>query len=275
MAMLSLNKTCPRFTALIHSVTHRRYPRVLANSMPKAGTHLLIRLLELADFRESGRSLDIGPGHGIDTITPEHLQDVKESMSQIKPGCFIRSHMYYYPELSDIIKETQVKVVTIVRDPRDVCVSDAFHIAKRPDHRLHSYYATMTEKDRLMASIAGLRSSQLDGGPPSLDIGSHYRHYLGWTRDGAGLVVKFEDLVGKKGGGNDEVQMEAVSRIMEYLGLRLASQKITALCRRLFWTRAKTFRSGQIGSWREHFRPAHIKAFNNVIGTVMDDFYYE
>jgi hypothetical protein len=242
--------------------------------MPKAGTHLLTRLLELLHFREVGGSLDIGPNEGMEAIVRKYIQQASDSLSQIRPGCFSRSHMYFYQEILRIINENQLKTITIVRDPRDVCVSDAFHILKRSDHRLHPYYSKMSEDERLMASIVGMSSSQLGGDPPSSDIGFHYRHYLGWVKDGAGLVVKFEDLVGERGGGTDQAQMETVTKISKYLGLGLSRQKLIALCGNLFWTKARTFRKGQIGTWRQHFRPAHMKAFRDVVGTVMEDFGY-
>jgi hypothetical protein len=120
-----------------------------------------------------------------------------------------------------------------------------------------------------------METSQLDGAPPSFGIGSHYRSYLGWARQGVGLVVKFEELIGEKGGGDDQIQKETVSRIAEYLGLKLSDQELAAVCAGLFWTKAETFRKGQIGSWREHFTPEHRAAFERVFGNLMEDFGYE
>ena len=144
-----------------------------------------------------------------------------------------------------------------------------------PGHRLHSYYSKMSKDEMLTASIVGMPSNQLDGAPPSLDIGSHYRNYLGWVTQGIGLVVKFEDLVGRRGGGDDRTQIETVAKLADYLGLELSRQKLVDVCANVFWPEAKTFRKGQIGDWREHFGPEHIAAFNGVIGSVMRDFGYQ
>lgn len=261
---------------MVHTATHRNFPRVLANSMPKAGTHLLTRLLTLLDFREQGGSLDIGPNEGLQRVSPDHVQQARNTLVNLRPGFCVSSHMYFFPEIARIIEELQIKTVTIIRDPRDVSVSDGFYIAKSPDHRLHSYYLKMSEDERLMASIVGMDSHQLDGGPPSSDIGSHYRNYLDWAIKGVGLVVKFEDLVGHKGGGDDRPQMKTVTKIAGYLGLQLSKQKIADLCANLFWTKAKTFRRGQIGDWKKHFSSEHVTAFEGVIGNMMHDFgYYE
>ncbi len=263
-----------RISKWIHGLRHRHYPRVLANSMPKAGTHLLVRLLALLEFREWRGAFDVGPGEGIVTLRDADVQRVRYALSSLAPGWFVRSHMYYYPEIDQALKEIDIRVITIVRDPRDVCVSDAFHIAKRPDHRLHRYYAKMSDSERLMASIVGMDSNRLSGGSPSLDIGTHYRNYVGWTDQHCGIVVKFEDLIGEKGGGDNGVQKETVRRIRDFLGLKLSDNATARLCSALFWPGAKTFREGKVASWRRHFESEHMAAFKRVIGSVMTDFGY-
>jgi hypothetical protein len=276
MAKLSLSGIGDKIAAMVHAATHRNFPRVLANSMPKAGTHLLTRLLTLFDFYKQRGFLDIGPNEGLQRISPDYVQRARDKLAKLKPGFFVRTHMYFYPEVAQIIDEFQIRTITIVRDPRDVCVSDALHILKRPDHRLHSYYVKMSESQRLMASIVGMESARLGGDPPSLDIGLHYRNYLGWVQQSSGLVVKFEDLIGHKGGGDDLIQMETVAKIASYLGLQVSRQKITEFCNNLFWTKAKTFRKGQIGDWEKHFSSEHVAAFEKTIGHMMHDFgYYE
>lgn len=259
---------------MIHSATHGHFPRVLANSMPKAGTNLLTRLLTQLGFNEHG-FLDFGPNEGIEQVSEKQIRQVRRFLARIRPGLFSVSHFYSFPEIDEVIGELGIRTLTIVRDPRDVCVSDVYYIRKTPSHRLYPYYVKMSLQEGLTASIVGMETSQLDGAPPSFDIGSHYRNYLGWARQGVGLLVKFEELIGEKGGGEDQIQKETVSRIAEYLGLKLSDQEITAVCAGLFWTKAATFREGQIGSWREHFNPGHRAAFKRVFGNLMADFGYE
>jgi hypothetical protein len=274
MTTASLSRIRDKIATMVHTATHRNFPWVLANSMPKAGTHLLTRLLTLLEFREADAFLDIGPYEGMERISVDYVERARNELLKIRPGFFAGSHMYFYTEIAQVIDDLQIKTITIVRDPRDVCVSDIFHIVKRPEHRLHPYYKNMSQDERLMASISGMDSEQLNGDAPSLDIGSHYRNYLGWITQGAGLVMKFEDLVGHKGGGDDRIQMDTAERITRFLQLRLSKEKIADLCTKLFWTGAKTFRKGQIGSWREYFKSQHVKAFEQVIGSIMHDFGY-
>ena len=115
----------------------------------------------------------------------------------------------------------------------------------------------MTPAERLMASIQGIKSSQLNGDPPSLNIGQHYENYIGWILEQHGIVVKFEDLIGELGGGSNAAQLKAVQHIADYLEMFLSKDKISDICKRIFWPKAQTFRKGQIGSWKEHFNSDH------------------
>ena len=85
------------FKALHNRITHRHAPRVLANSMPKAGTHLLTRLLELLDFALQGRGLDIGPDEALQRVPEDHLDRLRRTLSKLRAGFYARTHMYYYP----------------------------------------------------------------------------------------------------------------------------------------------------------------------------------
>jgi hypothetical protein len=243
--------------------------------MPKAGTNLQARLLQLLGFRRSGRFIDIGPDEGLQHMPPERVEQARGFLAHIRPGHFSGSHFYFFPELGQIIDDLSIKTVTIVRDPRDVCISNVFYIIGTPNHRLHPYYSGMTEDERLMASIHGMTSVQLHGAPPSLDIGSHYRNYEGWADRHTGLVVKFEDLVGSRGGGSDDRQTQAVTAIANHLEIDLPKRKIDFACANAFWPGARTFRKGQIGDWRNHFGPEHLAAFNQVAGEEMKKFGYE
>lgn len=85
-------------SVMIFSTTHRHLPRVLANSMPKAGTHLLIRLLILLGFRKRRDHLDIGTSAGLQYISMGQIERARHFLTCIKPGHFSSSHFFFYPE---------------------------------------------------------------------------------------------------------------------------------------------------------------------------------
>jgi sulfotransferase 6B1 len=85
-----------------------------------------------------------------------------------------------------------------------------------------------------------------------LGIAERLDRYAGWLTSGC-LVVRFEDLVGSAGGGDDDSQHAAVSGIYRYLGLEDDDALVRSVCGRLFSSDSPTFRRGSIGGWRDAF----------------------
>jgi hypothetical protein len=257
----------------------RRYPhwpRVMANSMPKAGTNLLIRLLDLLPGMVRGPHIDVGPDQAIELFGQDERDQMCEFFDQLEPGMFGSSHCYWFDELAGMIEERGIKCVTIVRDPRDVCVSDYHYIMDNPGHRLHLAYRQMSsDAERLMASIVGMTTEQLGGAEPSLDIGRHYENFLGWAHWSRGTTVRFEDLIGARGSGDDHLQRDTIEKVIASLGIQLNASQVDRVANKLFSRNAKTFRRGQIGDWRDEFAPEHRMAFARVAGHVLEPFGYE
>jgi sulfotransferase 6B1 len=248
-------------------------PPLFANSMPKAGTHLQERMFDLLGYRLSS-ILELGPSSGQAALSDAQIALVSRRLRRLRPGCSIRAHAFHFPELERHIIGNDVKTVTIVRDPRDVCVSDAFYVARTPGHRLHAHYRALDEAGRIMASIVGVESGALGGAAPSLGIAEHYRRFLPWLERGPGMVVRFEDLVGPRGGGSDEAQRAALGGIVEHLGLDLGAAEVERVRGDIFWEGSSTFRKGQIGSWADHFTPDHTGAFEASFGDLLQSFGY-
>jgi hypothetical protein len=257
----------------VQSSRHPDLPPVFANSMPKAGTHLQERMFDLLGYRLSS-ILELGPSSGQATLSDNQIALVSRRLRRLRAGCSIRAHAFHFPELERHIIGNEVKTITIVRDPRDVCVSDAFYVAGTPGHRLHAHYRGLDESGRIMASIIGVKSGALDGAAASLSIAEHYRRFLPWLERGPGIVVRFEDLVGPRGGGSDAAQVKAADDIVEYLGLDMETAEIERVRGDIFWEGSSTFRKGQIGSWTDHFTPDHTSAFEDSFGDLLQSFGY-
>jgi hypothetical protein len=87
-------------------------------------------------------------------------------------------------------------------------------------------------------------------------------------------MVKFEDLVGIKGGGSAEAQREAVERVGRHLGIGVGQERMRAVEEGLFGV-GRTFRKGQIGGWREEFSSEHERAVEGVVGPLLVELGYE
>ena len=67
------------------------------------------------------------------------------------------------------------------------------------------------------------------------------------------FVVRFEDLVGSKGGGSDKAQYEVVRRLCEALRIPVQRGKINTILESLYGN-SVTFRKGMIGEWKKSFK---------------------
>jgi hypothetical protein len=159
-----------------------------------------------------------------------------------------------------------VKTLFVIRDPRDIAVSLAHYIEGRGDHPLHFVYsARPDQRSRIELAILG------DGEvrPPAPSLESLLAGFAGWLESGA-LVVRFEELIGTRGGGEAGEQAQTVTDIYSYLGV----EPRKGVADRLFSTASPTFRAGQIGQWRERFDPDLEALFQREAGRWMDVYGY-
>jgi hypothetical protein len=299
--------------------------RVVANSIPKSGTHLLDRLLVLLGFglvdlggirphlakgsdrfplldkrlgsilglRRPEDVMGIGPhlveggrfpparrvlrGRGekvtVGVVTPRPISRrwLAGRLSQVPEGCFITAHCVYTPELAGLFHEGGMKTVCILRDPRDVAVSQMHYLKQLKNHFAYEeYLALPSDRERLLVSIRG---GEL-GGRRLQSLDERYGQFLGWERDGGAVMVKFEDLVGPGGGGSEEAQRLAVGRVAKHLGIPVDERTMGLVGENLFGV-GRTFRKGQVGGWREEFLEEHERAAGEVVGPLLVELGYQ
>ena len=300
--------------------------RVVANSVPKSGTHLLDRVLLLLGFglvdlggvgprlvegdrfavarRRLGTSLGIMRkpenvmgigahlveggrlppvrkllrGRGPEKVTvgvdfPQQLSRrwLARRLGRVAGGQFVTAHCVHTPELADLFREEGMRTVCILRDPRDVAVSQLHYIKQLKRHPIHEgFVALPSDSERLLLSIRG---GVLDG-RELLSLDERYRRFSGWASEEGAVVVKFEDLVGPRGGGSAEAQRRAVGRVAEHLGLEADEGTLRRVEENIFGA-GQTFRKGRIGGWREEFSAEHVRAAEEVAGPLLAELGYE
>ncbi len=84
-------------------------------------------------------------------------------------------------------------------------------------------------------------------------------------------MVRFEELIGARGGGDDDTQARTIRAIYDHLGVE---PRHARLSERLFSSASPTFRKGQIGSWRESFDPELEALFEREAGRWMEVYGY-
>lgn len=246
------------------SIGPRTHPRIIINSVPKSGTHLVERALQLmgvsarpplflssADtswFAAEGGEATVPIGVGMPVMAS--VAKLRARLETLPEGQVVTGHVPYSPDMASLLEELGYRMLLALRDPRDIAVSLAHHIATQPGHRLHQRFQAMTPDERLMATICGMEGL--------LSLDRRMAAVLPWRGERFALAVEFEELVGSRGGGDDAKQMRCLQMICAHLGMAEVDLKATA--RDLFGQSA-TFRRGMIGQWRTAFTAAHHAAF--------------
>ena len=269
--------------------------RVLVNSFPKGGTNLVAKLLDLAGFVQEdtciasslvvGRWMPFkvlirGGWNPLDSVVVgvDFPVTIKGSwiaglLSRIPIGGYVSAHSRYSDHLHDLIRQSGLKIIQIIRDPRDIAVSHAYYIPKTSSHPLHQYYTRkLTSFDeRLTFSIRGGAS---DAGVFLESIGQRASSLDGWLGCDNVLTIRFEELVGEKGGGSDLAQRNAIKSILSYLDIQPNEDSIAEYQARLFGDPGRTFRRGEIGGWHKEFSEHHMDLYREVAGDITEKWGY-
>jgi hypothetical protein len=268
--------------------TRLMVPPYVINSLPKAGTHLLGKVMRMfPGVRFAGVEIDNSTADkfpapqtgaptllvGVDWPVPFAREAVREALRGMTNGQFATWHAPYSDDLAGLVTQLNLKTLLMLRDPRDVVVSHARFLATADAHFLYLRYQALSASDQLMASITGLEPAT-PGDPGMLDIGTRCRSVSGWNAYPLNCTTTFEKLVGPQGGGSQDAQIAEIARLADHVGLRYNRAILLWISERVFGG-TKTFHKGAIGGWRERFSPEHKRAFKDVAGSILVEWGYE
>lgn len=251
--------------------------RLLLNTIPKSGTNVAQKLLFLINVPYSKRSLTQTSGWGQNWVEagakfilrhPHHSVDQPVAIGLDNPSSvsmrwlrrylwsakgYVSAHAAFSEPLYWLLRDLEYRIFIIVRHPGAVLYSWARYIGES------GYYWRYANKVMADLSIEERFERLLKGGelggvyyPPFYEIYCRFKGWLDLARnaDSAHIhLVRFEDLVGSLGGGDDVVQRRVIERILGFLEIDLEPQHIDKVQANLFGG-THTFRSGQIDMWR-------------------------
>lgn len=252
---------------------------VLCNSYPKSGTHLLYQILySIPDLYKWDDIVSVQALCGI-MNTASH---VRWKISSAPNRSIVRSHLMYCNEILDILGEFSCKTLFIYRDLRDVAVSHARWVTREERIFLHDIYLKYESfDDQLMSSIKGVPiGSPFCSNVSQPDIGTDFLRWKGWIDDSEVLAIKFEDLVGERGGGSEDKRLHIVEEVLDHLSIYIPSNQIKDkfASYALNPEESHTFKKGgkgNIGGWKTFFKEKHKNAFKEVAGELLVELGYE
>lgn len=248
-------------------------PIVVANSIPKAGSHLLTQVIEgLVPV-----SPLVDPGYPPINRAENNLklrdeQKMISRLQELRPGDICYGYLKAWDVFVNELKDEKYAMLFLSRDPRDVVVSQVQYATyMKKDHHMHQYYNEQfdSDEDRINAAIRGIEDEVY--GISSIKV--RYDGYAGWINLPNVLPVKFEDLI---------LDRDATFvRILEFLkdhGLELITsdeEAIASMHAAVQPKKSGTFRKGQPGGWKEAFTEENKRVFKEETGDLVVRLGYE
>ena len=259
--------------------------RVLVNSLPKSGTHLLTRAIEIFGYKEyvTNRGYVKKMFDSLGLRTPKYfnyrqakdsLKKGKNTNDQIAIGAFtpyfvnqptmqywlntipcgqyIQGHIPFTPTLTPLITELNYYHLVIIRDPRAVVASLLPFILNAQSTGMGTHF--LADDFKPMSPIQRLKFVLEGGYAPKAKVKVDsfievYHSMLAWRNEPNCLLVRFEDLVGEQGGGNTDNQKNVVKKIALHLEIKF-DEDISSKLNQIYNPSARTFRIGKIDGWK-------------------------
>lgn len=258
---------------------------IVTISIPKCGTHLLGKLLELLT----------GKKKKFDFVLPSYESLISMGRTEI-----FQTHIKYMDEYREFFNKENLIKFFVYRDPRDFLISLYFWTQRGITELLNSPDAMKIINENpngIMGLINYLKYKNLSKEQLIFEFIHHgtyfydylspyyphyltegiadfYKAYLPWISSKGFYVVKFENLVGSQGGGSLQLQLAEIKNIAKHIGINLTDKQTQDLANKLFGGTA-TFREGKIGAWKEHFTKEHKLAFKKSAANLLINLGYE
>jgi hypothetical protein len=245
-------------------------------SMMKAGTHLMITLLEkmthrrLAFIAADAYATIKKNEQDIISVTPKDFK----YLSRLSNRRFWATHCPYVEEYAFILSQPKYQIIYLYRDPRDVVVSLAVYVRDKDKKFWPGAQEISLEELIARLIVGGPSMHQTEHHISARGIREVYQAYIPWMQLNNALNIRFEDLVGPQGGGDAYTQLNTILAIADHINIEIDMYEATLLGETIFGKSA-AFNKGQIGSWKEYFTDELKQLFKEHAGQLLIDLGYE
>jgi len=233
--------------------------KVFCNSIPKCGSYLLLRAVRL--FKKMG---DYG--------TIQKKANKIAAIRSMPENYLMFGHQHNNQKILTTLVNNSIVVLFIMRDPRDMIVS-RYHFEKTDKmfNRFNKFHTISKEEayNTIMRSVLGGTNGNT---PRRFNIAEYIASFSQYYNHEKVLTVRFEDLIGPKGGGDASAQRAALVKIKKAISSSVSVDKVAP---QMFSVKAETFRKGQINQWKYEFTAANSKLFRSMAGKWLERLGYE
>ena len=247
-------------------------PPIFGNAKPKSGSHLLIQVLAGLTRIIPSRYVEAEP---IRTITTDGVRrkqdDILTDLHRLAPGVIGWGYLDATAPNVELLCSPKRVNYFIYRDPRDMLVSHVYFATDmHEEHGMHSLYQSLPDFGaRLKIAITGIERDSLR----MVDVRQRYQGVFEWLAIPDVLCLRFEDFIQHR----DETLGCMLDQI-EKTGYPLPvprQRALSILIQSIQPSKSRTFRSGKVGAWRQHFTPEHKQLFMDVAGDLLIRLGYE
>jgi hypothetical protein len=115
----------------------------------------------------------------------------------------------------------------------------------------------------------------LTGDDDLVPFASYFDSFRGWLEADGVLALRFEDIVGPRGGGEGGGQIARLTALAEHIGWRGPAVHLTSAISGSFNPRASTFYKGQVGQWKVAFSETVRRLFQTRAGFLVRHWGYD
>lgn len=232
----------------------------VAYTVPKSGSHLLDAAIRMLTGRFNF--------FYVNPVRP--LRTVEEGLNRItylkSIGRYEMGHICYDETDARLREKLNCKILFVYRDPRDTTLSFVDWIDRGGDGGPSgNAWSAMSRDEKIMYVLKNVHGQ---------GINAFFRSRVGWLNPSVSIPVKFEDLVGEKGGGTSEDQLRQLREIADHIGLEASDDELKVVGDSIYGN-SHTFNVGQICRWKKEFNEEHIQYAKGQIGDLLIYLGYE
>ncbi len=261
--------------------------KVIINTVPHCGTHLVGSVLNLVGFKHASRfdwrsfknkkisinwrtsekdtllntKLDKNAFY-VSVASPQKVSSssVEPTLDNVREKRYILSHVPFSVQFESILMEKNFKGISMIRDPRDMCLSMLNHIEFRPNH--FAYNSLFVKKsnrlERIKSITKGFEIRHNGLKRPFGDLERMLNFILPWKDSKNFILLRFEDLVGPSGGGSLQKQKKSILSILNHLDIE--NIDVSKVADSVFGN-SSTFRKGMINRWKSELNDQEKSVF--------------
>jgi len=187
-------------------------------------------------------------------------------------NAFLVTHAPYSEEMESVINKRNGIVFFLIRDPRDWVISVIKH---PPISGVDIYGGPIGDHTFQSLDMSQKINTVIDGTPFYYSGREVFNKFLPWLNSSTCCVLRFEALLGPKGGSYSENdQIVELRKIANALHLDVTDKQLLEAFDASFG-KGIIFTKGKAGTWKEYFSQENKNNFKQHLGDILIELGYE